>query len=109
MGHPAAAYRCHPPSGCSAGLGRPGARLQSLAGASVNQVEVFNQSYRRHRHRHDGRSIRLHPTEAGHAAHREMHQQRKRLAARLIKGLAADDLAQLKRLLARLTENLETP
>ena len=57
----------------------------------------------------DGRSIRLHPTEAGHAAHRAMQQQRKRIAARLIKGLAADDLAQLKRLLTRLAENLETP
>ena len=24
-GHPAPGYRCHPPSGCSAALGRPGA------------------------------------------------------------------------------------
>ena len=24
-GHPASGYRCHPPSGCSAALGRPGA------------------------------------------------------------------------------------
>lgn len=55
----------------------------------------------------DGRSIRLRATDAGRAVHRTMQQQRKRLAARLIEGLSAHELAQLKRLLARMRANLD--
>ncbi len=38
--------------------------------------------------------------------HRAMQQQRKRLSARLIDGLSKPELAQLKRLLARMRANL---
>lgn len=55
----------------------------------------------------DGRNIRLRPTDAGRAMHRTMQQQRKRMSAKLIDGLSAPELAQLKRLLARMRANLD--
>ena len=55
----------------------------------------------------DGRNIRLRATDAGRAVHRAMQQQRKRLAAQLIEGLSARELAQLNRLLARMRANLD--
>lgn len=55
----------------------------------------------------DGRHVRLRATDAGRAMHRAMQQQRKRLAARLVEGLSAQELAQLNQLLARLRGNLD--
>ena len=55
----------------------------------------------------DGRHIRLRATDAGRAMHRAMQQQRKRLSARLVEGLSAEELAQLNQLLARMRANLD--
>jgi len=56
----------------------------------------------------DGRNIRLRLTDAGRAMHRAMQQQRKRISVKLIDGLSAQELAQLKRLLARMRANLDS-
>jgi DNA-binding MarR family transcriptional regulator len=57
----------------------------------------------------DRRKLRLHLTAAGLAAQHGLQAQRKRLAARLVADLQADELNQLGNLLARMRANLDTP
>lgn len=54
----------------------------------------------------DRRQQRLTPTAQGAALHRVLHRHRQRLGQTMVKGLAADELAQLSSLLRRLRDNL---
>ncbi len=54
----------------------------------------------------DRRQQRLTPTAQGAALHRVLHRHRQRLGQAMVKGLAADELAQLSSLLCRLRSNL---
>ncbi len=56
----------------------------------------------------DRRASRLNMTDAGREVQRRLQQHRKRVAARLVAGLSADEHAQLMALLRRLRANAET-